>query len=91
MDGTAEPGDITRDISLRIWHEKFRTKMLAQKNRANAGLQRYMFEHTNMRSSRVAALLLLRLSENAMPTLEKRRSTAAELAGHPRYWRGPRA
>ena len=29
----------------------------------------------------------LRLSEKAMPTCEKRRSTAADDAGQPKYWR----
>ena len=35
----------------------------------------------------VSASELLRRSENAMPTCEKRRSTVAELAGQPRYCR----
>ena len=38
-------------------------------------------------SSRVAASELLRLAEKAMPTLEKRRSTVAEVAGQPKYCR----
>ena len=40
-----------------------------------------------MMSEIVAAVALLRRSEKAMPTCEKRRSTVAELAGQPRYWR----
>ena len=36
----------------------------------------------NRMSSRVAASERLRLAEKAMPTLEKRRSTVAEVAGH---------
>ena len=35
--------------------------------------------------SSVDAVELLRLSEKAMPTDEKRRSTVAEVAGQPRY------
>ena len=40
-----------------------------------------------MRSMSVAADVLLHLSEKAIPTAENRRSTAAELAGQPRYCR----
>ena len=39
------------------------------------------------RSDRVSAWELLRLSEKQMPTVEKRRSTDAEVAGQPRYCR----
>ena len=45
------------------------------------------FAAANMRHSRVPALELLRLAENAIPTLEKRRSTEADEAGQPRYCR----
>ena len=41
----------------------------------------------NRRSDTVADSALLRFLENAKPTCEKRRSTEAEDAGHPRYWR----
>ena len=40
-----------------------------------------------MMSVIVAAEADLRRSEKAMPTCEKSRSTVAELAGQPRYWR----
>ena len=40
-------------------------------------------------SARVSALPLLRFAEKATPTLENRRSTEAEVAGQPKYWRGP--
>ena len=40
-----------------------------------------------MMSEIVAAEADLRRSEKAMPTCEKSRSTVAELAGQPRYWR----
>jgi hypothetical protein len=40
-----------------------------------------------MMSAIVSAEALLRQSEKAMPTCEKSRSTVAELAGQPRYWR----
>ena len=39
----------------------------------------------------VDALELLRLSEKAMPTMEKRRSTDADDAGQPKYCRAIRA
>ena len=40
-----------------------------------------------MMSARVSALPLLRFAENAMPTCENSRSTAADDAGQPRYCR----
>ena len=40
-----------------------------------------------MMASRVSALPLLRFAENAMPTCENSRSTAADDAGQPRYCR----
>ena len=46
-----------------------------------------MLACVNMMISSVAASERLRLGEKAMPTLEKSRSTAAEDAGQPRYWR----
>ena len=46
-----------------------------------------MLACVNMMLSSVAASERLRLGEKAMPTLEKSRSTAAEDAGQPRYWR----
>ena len=44
---------------------------------------------THRMSSRVAASELFRKAEKAMPTLEKRRSTVAEVAGQPRYCAEP--
>ena len=41
----------------------------------------------NAMLSSVDALDLLRLSEKAMPTIEKRRSTVADDAGQPKYCR----
>ena len=38
-------------------------------------------------SARVSALPRLRFAENAIPTRENSRSTAADVAGHPRYCR----
>ena len=40
-----------------------------------------------MMSATVAAWALWRFGEKERPTWEKRRSTVAEVAGHPRYWR----
>ena len=45
------------------------------------------FACANMMLSKVSAFALLRFFENAMPTVEKRRSTDADDAGHPRYCR----
>ena len=39
----------------------------------------------NMRSAKVSESEFLRFFENAMPTLEKSRSTVADVAGQPRY------
>ena len=58
--------------------------MFKRLNRANLG-QIDLREQEVL--ARVAASERLRLSENAMPTLEKRRSTLAEIAGQPRYCR----
>ena len=41
----------------------------------------------NMMSARVAALDDRLFLEKAMPTLENRRSTEADVAGQPKYWR----
>ena len=41
--------------------------------------------------SSVDAVELMRLSEKAMPTMEKRRSTVADDAGQPKYCRAIRA
>ena len=45
------------------------------------------FSRVKRMSERVSELALWRLTEKAMPTCEKRRSTVAELAGQPRYCR----
>ena len=45
------------------------------------------FASVNIRLSSVAASDRLRLAEKAMPTLEKSRSTVADVAGQPRYCR----
>ena len=45
------------------------------------------FSRVKRMSERVSELALWRLTEKAMQTCEKRRSTVAELAGQPRYCR----
>ena len=47
----------------------------------------YGLAFANMRFSSVSASERLRFAEKAMHTLEKSRSTDAEVAGQPRYWR----
>ena len=45
------------------------------------------FACTNIRLSSVLASDDLRFFSNAIPTFENSRSTDADVAGHPRYWR----
>ena len=56
--------------------------------RLSASLHIYgKLQRVNIMSSSVADSARLRLAENAIPTCENSRSTAADDAGHPRYCR----